>query len=95
MTERRDLAPLSGGFFAASIIGLVISVIYFEKLGVTWGTTFFLFFIIMFIASFRSMHSGPAALELQLDHQNVAETKVHTITRNPKKVKKKRRKKRK
>ncbi len=40
-----------------SIIGFMVSVLFVMKLSVSWGFTFALFFVIMFIASIVSMSS--------------------------------------
>ena len=52
------IAPLSGSFMAGSIIGIMVTYVYMEKLGLTWGTTLILFFIMTFIASLISMTYG-------------------------------------
>ena len=47
--------PLTSSFMLTSIIGFLVSVMFVMKLSVTWGFTFALFFVIMFIASVVSM----------------------------------------
>jgi len=47
--------PLSTGFFLVSIIGFFVGTYIIYPISKTWGFTFALFFIIMFIASFVSM----------------------------------------
>jgi hypothetical protein len=47
--------PLTSGFMLTSIIGFFVSSFYVMKLDLTWGFTFSLFFVIMFIASIISM----------------------------------------
>ena len=50
------VAPLNSGFMATSILGFFISVFFIApRLSFQWGTTFAIFFVIMFIASFVSM----------------------------------------
>lgn len=52
-------AHLSAGFMLTSIIGFFISAFFVNKLSITWGFTFMLFFAIMFIASMISMTKAP------------------------------------
>ncbi|MBN2052533.1 hypothetical protein JW756_03445 [Candidatus Woesearchaeota archaeon] len=53
MGERH--VPLTSGFMLTSILGFLISILFVMKLSVTWGFTFALVFLIMFIASIISM----------------------------------------
>jgi len=48
-------AHLSAGFMLTSIIGFFISIYYVMKLSLTWGFTFTIFFVLMFISSIISM----------------------------------------
>jgi uncharacterized membrane protein YjdF len=48
-------AHLSAGFMLTSIIGFFISVYFVMKLSETWGFTFCLFFVLMFVSSVISM----------------------------------------
>jgi multisubunit Na+/H+ antiporter MnhB subunit len=48
-------APLSGGYMAASILGIFISMMYVYEKSPDWGVTFTVIFGIMFIASVVSM----------------------------------------
>lgn len=50
-----EWAPLSAGFMLTSILGFFISIWLIMGLSTTWGFTFTLFFVIMFIASLISM----------------------------------------
>ncbi|MFC1727892.1 hypothetical protein ACFLZ7_00315 [Nanoarchaeota archaeon] len=59
MFETFKAAPLSGSFMITSMLGFLLTVIYYDNVGDTWGFTLALFFIIMFIASFISMTYGP------------------------------------
>ena len=43
--------PFSSGFMLSSILGFFISVFFVMKMSPTWGFTFALVFVIMFIAS--------------------------------------------
>jgi len=52
-------AHLSAGFMLTSIIGFLISVFFVNGLSETWGFTFMLFFMIMFISSMISMTKAP------------------------------------
>ncbi len=53
--------PLSQGFFMFGLLGLIVALwwTYFgfegKKLALEWGATFIIFFIIVIIASFRSL----------------------------------------
>ena len=59
MFERVQLAPLPGSLMAISILGIMLTTIYKEEIGLSWTFTLELFFIILFIASFISLHYGP------------------------------------
>ncbi len=48
-------AHLSAGFMLTSIIGFFVSTFFIWKISLSWGFTFTLFFLIMFIASIISM----------------------------------------
>lgn len=54
---RYETVPVSGGFMLASIFGFLIVTIYTVsgRLDLTWGFTFDLIFVIMFIASLVSI----------------------------------------
>jgi len=52
-----QIAPLSGSFMLAAIVGFVISV--YLVTDVSWKFTMLIFFATMFIASFISMEKGP------------------------------------
>lgn len=49
--------PVTGGFMITSMLGLIICSVYTlsGRLDYTWGFTFILFFVIMFIASVISI----------------------------------------
>ncbi len=59
------IAPLSGGFMAGSIIGLMVSGLYVFKYSKTWGFTLMLVFGIMFVSSLVSMTYGPTQAKLK------------------------------
>lgn len=61
------VVPLRGSFMVTSIVGFLISALYvYKQLGnKTWGFTFMLFFIVMFIASIISMTYSPVIPELE------------------------------
>ncbi|MBS3115441.1 hypothetical protein J4482_02300 [Candidatus Woesearchaeota archaeon] len=52
-------APLPGSMMALGILGFLVTTIYANVLGVAWSFALDLFFLIIFIASFLSMHYGP------------------------------------
>lgn len=54
-----NVAHLSGGFMITSIIGFLISAVYVYPKSKTWGFTFAIFFMLMFIAAMISMTYGP------------------------------------
>ncbi|HME87268.1 MAG TPA: hypothetical protein VKE88_02550 [Candidatus Nanoarchaeia archaeon] len=68
MFEHMNFAPLPSGFMAVSILGLFIVAIYRETLQLPWTFTLSLFFIILFISSFISLHYGPFP-ERKLDRE--------------------------
>jgi len=61
------VVPLKGSFMVTAIVGFLISALYvYRQLGnKTWGFTFMLFFVLMFIASIISMTSSPSMPELE------------------------------
>jgi uncharacterized membrane protein len=61
-----NVAPLSGGFMLTSIVGFLISAIYVYPQSATWGFTFGIFFVLMFIAAMISMTYGPEAAQLHV-----------------------------
>ena len=62
-----NIAPLSGGYMITSILGFIISAFYVLPNSRTWGFTFVLFFILMFIASLISMTYAPGDWPLKMD----------------------------
>ena len=54
-----NVAPLKGGYMITSIVGFMISTIYVFPRSQTWGFTFTIFFMLMFVASLISMTYGP------------------------------------
>jgi hypothetical protein len=56
----RNYVPLTSGFMLTSIIGFMVSTLFVMKLSVSWGFTFSLFFVVMFIASVISMSNMDA-----------------------------------
>jgi hypothetical protein len=59
MFENINFAPLPGSLMAIGILGFLLTVVYREVLSLSWSFTLGLFFIILFIASFLSLHYGP------------------------------------
>lgn len=64
-----DIAPLKGSFMIISIVGFIISAAWVYDLSPTWGFSFCLVFVMMFIASIISMTYAPVPAELQIDHK--------------------------
>ena len=75
--------PFSSGFMLTSIIGFFVSVFFVMKLSLTWGFTFALVFIIMFIASIITMSQIEAE-----DKYALKELAVHEQIHGRKKKKK-------
>jgi len=55
----KNVAPLKGGYMITSIVGFIISAVYVFPRSQTWGFTFTIFFMLMFVASLISMTYGP------------------------------------
>lgn len=69
-------APLSSGFFLTSILGLLVTLFYFDVLTATrFGKSitlaFIIIFIAMFIAAMISMRRAPVNAIFALDHHMV------------------------
>lgn len=65
--KRYKAAPLPSSFFLTSILGMLITAFYWNKLGDDWATTFLVVFIMMFIASMISLRMAPADAQLEMD----------------------------
>ena len=65
----RNVAPLKGGFMITSMVGFIISAYYVYDIDNTWGLTFAIFFILMFVASLISMTYGPEEAMLHIGHK--------------------------
>ncbi len=63
------VAPLSAGFMATSMLGFFVSTFYIMGLSETWGFTFTLFFVLMFVSSMISMTKADVEAELALDEK--------------------------
>jgi len=50
--------PLPAGFMIAGILGFIISLIYWDKIGAPWGFTFALLSAIFFIGSLISLRES-------------------------------------
>ena len=61
-----NVAPLSGAFMITSIVGFLVSAVYILPGSSTWGFTFVLFFILMFVASLISMTYAPSDWPLKM-----------------------------
>ncbi len=55
MARKFKFAPLSGGYMATSMLGVLISLMFIYKHYPDWGITFAFVFAIMFVASLISM----------------------------------------
>ena len=63
------VAPLSGTFMIASMLGFIISVFWVYPRWKPYGAAFAIIVIIMFVASIISMTYAPAEQELQIDEK--------------------------
>lgn len=79
--------PFSSGFMLTSILGFFISVLFVMNLSLTWGFTFALVFVIMFVASIINM----SHLEAD-DKYGLRELAIHEKDHYVKKRKKKKKK---
>lgn len=64
--KKLNVAPLSGSFMLTSMIGTIISARYVYPRDPTWGFTFLVFFVLMFISSIISMTYAPAETQLKM-----------------------------
>ena len=64
-----NVAPLKGGYMITSMVGFMISAIYVFPRSQTWGFTFTIFFMLMFIASLISMTYGPDEAMYHVGHE--------------------------
>ena len=67
---------LSAGFMLTSIIGFFISIYFIMSLSPTWGFTFTLFFMLMFVASIISMTKAPYK-EKEYQEELAIHDKIH------------------
>ncbi|MAH33192.1 hypothetical protein CL615_02260 [archaeon] len=67
--KQTGIAPLTGGFMVTSMVGFLISAIYVFPRSRTWGFTFSIFFVLMFVASLISMTYGPDEAMLHAGHK--------------------------
>ncbi|HLC99233.1 MAG TPA: hypothetical protein VJC00_04470 [Candidatus Nanoarchaeia archaeon] len=67
--ERFQAAPLSSSFFFVSIVGILISLFYWDSIwSPSWSFTFLILFGAMFVASLISMKKAPIDAEIAVDH---------------------------
>jgi hypothetical protein len=78
----RNYVPLTGGFMLTSIIGFMVSTMFVMRLSVSWGFTFALFFVVMFIASVVSMSNMEADDRYGWEGLAIHEKKRHTKQKN-------------
>ncbi|MBR9699404.1 hypothetical protein GOV09_03035 [Candidatus Woesearchaeota archaeon] len=64
-----NVVPLSAGFMLTSILGAIISAIYVYPRSPSFGFTFFLFFVLMFIAALVSMTLAPIDAHFDVKHE--------------------------
>ena len=67
----RNIAPLSGGFMITSIVGFLVTITFTMsgRISTSWGFSFTLIFVLMFIASLISMTYGPVE-EIEKEMKN-------------------------
>jgi hypothetical protein len=56
--------PIKSSFFAASIIGLLVSIFYIPKYSIPWAYAFGILFLLMIIASLISMRQATPDAQL-------------------------------
>ncbi len=70
-----DLAPLPHEWMLVSIIGFFISLFLVYGMSKTWGVTFIIFFLVLFLASISSMTGAGTSeeelVELAVHHPEV------------------------
>ncbi len=69
------VVPLSAGFMLASILGIIISAIYVYPISSNFGFSFFLLFVLMFIASLISMTLAPIDAHFDVKKERNRRTK--------------------
>jgi hypothetical protein len=70
MARKFKFAPLSGGYMAASMLGILISLMYVYNQSPDWGITFTVIFGIMFVASVISMTVADPDEFVELETKN-------------------------
>ena len=55
----KKIAPLSGGFMLASMLGFAISAVWVYPVSISFGVAFMIVFAAMFIASMLSLTYAP------------------------------------
>ncbi len=81
------IIPFSSGFMLTSILGFMVSVLFVMDYSPTWGFTFALVFVIMFVASIVTMSRIEADDKYSLEELKVHE-KGHYSRKKGKKVEK-------
>lgn len=66
--KRFKAAPLPGSFFLTAILGILITLYYWNKISDDWAFAFILVFALMFIASMISMRKAPVEAQLEMDN---------------------------
>ena len=70
-----EVASLSSTYMVVSLLGFIASVIYFPKLGNTWGLLFVIMFFMFVVASIISMtHTA--------EEEDLAIHEVHHVRKN-------------
>ena len=59
MFEKINIVSLPGSFMAIGLLGFIATAIFRDTLGLAWTFALSLFCLILFIASFISLHYGP------------------------------------
>ena len=63
------IAPLPSSFMLTSMVGFFVSMYYVMGLSITWGFTFMLLFVFMFVASMISMVKADAESQFELEQK--------------------------
>ncbi|MBD3313038.1 hypothetical protein GF345_01205 [Candidatus Woesearchaeota archaeon] len=69
MLKHFKAAPLSSGFFLVSILGILVTLFYWNTIwDQSWSFALLVLFICMFIASMISTAKAPIEAEIAVDH---------------------------
>jgi Na+/melibiose symporter-like transporter len=79
--------PLPAGFMIAGILGFIVSLIHWDKLGAPWAFTFTILSLIFFVGSMFSLRES---IEIDKEHLKKKRTQKKTTKKETTTKKKKR-----